>query len=70
MKELGYGHDYRYAHDEPDAYAAGETYLPEGIAEPHWYQPVPRGLEARIAEKMDYLKRLDDQANQQANQQK
>jgi putative ATPase len=70
MKELGYGHDYRYAHDEPDAYAAGETYLPEGIAEPHWYQPVPRGLEARIAEKMDYLKRLDDQANQQANKQK
>ena len=69
MKELGYGHDYRYAHDEPDAYAAGETYLPEGIAEPHWYQPVPRGLEARIAEKMDYLKRLDDQANQQANKQ-
>ena len=70
MKELGYGHDYRYAHDEPDAYAAGETYLPEGIADPHWYQPVARGLEARIAEKMDFLKRLDDQANQQANKQK
>jgi len=65
MKELGYGHDYRYAHDEPDAYAAGETYLPEGIANPHWYQPVARGLEARIAEKLDFLKRLDDQANNQ-----
>ncbi len=62
MKELGYGHDYRYAHDEPDAYAAGETYLPDGISDPHWYRPVPRGLEARIAEKMDYLKRLDDKA--------
>jgi putative ATPase len=65
MKELGYGHDYRYAHDEPDAYAAGESYLPEGIADPHWYQPVARGLEARIAEKLDFLKRLDDQANNQ-----
>ncbi|MCX7213284.1 MAG: replication-associated recombination protein A [Burkholderiales bacterium] len=62
MKELGYGHDYRYAHDEPDAYAAGETYLPEGIADPHWYRPVARGLEARIGEKMDYLKSLDDKA--------
>ena len=62
MKELGYGHDYRYAHDEPDAYAAGETYLPEGIAAPHWYQPVARGLEARIGEKMDDLKGLDDKA--------
>jgi putative ATPase len=62
MKELGYGHDYRYAHDEPDAYAAGETYLPQGIADPHWYQPVARGLEARIGEKMDYLKSLDDKA--------
>ena len=62
MKELGYGHDYRYAHDEPDAYAAGETYLPEGIADPRWYRPVARGLEARIGEKMDYLKSLDDKA--------
>jgi len=62
MKELGYGHDYRYAHDEPDAYAAGETYLPEGIADPRWYQPVARGLEARIGEKMAYLKSLDDKA--------
>ena len=59
MKELGYGKLYRYAHDEPDAYAAGETYLPEGIAEPHWYQPVPRGLEGKISEKLDYLKSLD-----------
>lgn len=59
MKELGYGKLYRYAHDEPDAYAAGETYLPEGMAEPRWYQPTPRGLEGKISEKLSYLKSLD-----------
>ena len=42
MKELGYGHEYRYAHDEPDAYAAGETYLPDGMRDPHWYEPTPQ----------------------------
>jgi putative ATPase len=62
MKELGYGHAYRYAHDEPEAYAAGESYLPEGMAEPHWYQPVPRGLEGKIAEKMAHLRQLDRDA--------
>lgn len=62
MKELGYGHDYRYAHDEPHAYAAGETYLPEGLPEPHWYQPVPRGLEGKIAEKLAFLRQLDEAA--------
>lgn len=62
MKELGYGHEYRYAHDEPHAYAAGETYLPEGMKEPHWYQPVPRGLESKIGEKMAFLKKLDEDA--------
>lgn len=60
MKDLGYGHAYRYAHDEPNAYAAGEQYFPDGIAEPHWYEPVPRGLEAKIAEKLAHLKKLDD----------
>jgi len=64
MKELGHGHAYRYAHDEPHAYAAGETYLPDGIPEPAWYQPVPRGLEAKIAEKMAFLRRLDEQAGE------
>jgi putative ATPase len=59
MKELGYGKLYRYAHDEPDAYAAGETYLPEGLADPGWYQPTPRGLERKIGEKLAYLKSLD-----------
>lgn len=62
MKELGYGHEYRYAHDEPNAYAAGETYLPEGIAEPGWYQPVPRGLETKIAEKLAVLRNWDEEA--------
>ena len=50
MKELGYGKDYRYAHDEPDAYAAGETYFPEGMPPREYYRPVPRGLEIKIAE--------------------
>lgn len=62
MKELGHGKDYRYAHDEPEAYAAGETYLPDGMAEPGWYQPVPRGLELKIAEKLAHLRALDDAA--------
>ena len=62
MKELGYGHEYRYAHDEPNAYAAGETYLPVGITEPHWYEPVPRGLEIKIGEKLSQLKKWDEDA--------
>lgn len=62
MKELGYGHEYRYAHDEPHAYAAGETYLPDGMAEPNWYQPVPRGLEVKIGEKLSFLRKLDEEA--------
>ena len=62
MKELGYGHEYRYAHDEPNAYAAGETYLPDGMQEPGWYQPVPRGLETKIAEKLALLRKWDEEA--------
>ncbi len=62
MKQLGYGKTYRYAHDEPQGYAAGETYLPEGIVEPGWYKPVARGLEAKIAEKMRHLADLDEAA--------
>ncbi len=62
MKELGYGHAYRYAHDEPNAYAAGENYLPDGIRAPNWYQPVPRGLEIKIGDKLAYLKSLDEAA--------
>jgi len=62
MKELGYGHEYRYAHDEPNAYAAGETYLPDGMAPPQWYRPTERGLEARIAERLAELKLRDAKA--------
>jgi len=62
MKALGHGHAYRYAHDEPEAYAAGETYLPDGIGDPGWYRPVPRGLEIKIAEKLAHLRKLDDDA--------
>lgn len=62
MKELGYGHDYRYAHDEPNAYAAGEQYMPDGVSEPNWYQPVPRGLESKIGEKLAFLRQLDEKA--------
>ena len=59
MKELGYGHAYRYAHDEPNAYAAGERYLPDGMPEPDWYQPVDRGLELKVGEKLRTLKQWD-----------
>ncbi|WP_024301985.1 replication-associated recombination protein A [Pseudogulbenkiania sp. MAI-1] len=61
MKELGYGHAYRYAHDEPHAYAAGETYLPEGIEDSRWYEPVERGLESKIQEKLRFLRQLDEE---------
>ena len=56
MKDLGYGRGYRYAHDEEDAYAAGENYLPEGMAPVRWYKPTDRGLEARIREKLEQLR--------------
>ncbi|MDR3086852.1 MAG: replication-associated recombination protein A [Azoarcus sp.] len=63
MQELGYGHAYRYAHDEPEAYAAGECYLPDGVAlSSHWYRPTPRGMEAKIAEKLAHLRQLDAKA--------
>jgi len=56
MKDLGYGKGYRYAHDEPDAYSAGQTYFPEGMEQVEWYEPTDRGLEARIREKLEQLK--------------
>jgi putative ATPase len=57
MKQLGYGKDYRYAHDEPDAYAAGENYFPEGMPSRQYYRPVPRGLEIKIAEALERRKK-------------
>ncbi len=62
MKQLDYGKDYRYAHDEAEGYAAGENYFPEGMPEVSFYQPVSRGLEAKIAEKLAHLRELDDAA--------
>lgn len=59
MKSMGRGAEYRYAHDEPNAYAAGETYLPPEMAGQKYYFPTERGLEKKIAEKLDYLQQLD-----------
>ncbi|MDH4560622.1 replication-associated recombination protein A [Pseudomonas sp. BN411] len=59
MKQLGYGEEYRYAHDEPDAYAAGEDYFPDQLEPRQYYQPVPRGLELKIRDKLQHLKNLD-----------
>lgn len=59
MKELGYGAEYRYAHDEPGAYAAGENYFPPELKDTRYYEPSNRGLETKIAEKLDYLASLD-----------
>ncbi len=62
MKELDYGKAYRYAHDEPEGYAAGETYFPEELAGRQYYVPVERGLEIKIAEKLRHLRELDAKA--------
>jgi len=62
MKELGYGKRYRYAHDEPEAYAAGENYLPDELLGVQYYHPVERGLEIRIREKLQHLRELDRRA--------
>ena len=63
MKELDYGKGYRYAHDEAGGFAAGERYLPDGMAGPDFYRPVERGLEIRIADKLRELKKLNNQNN-------
>ncbi len=62
MKNLDYGAEYRYAHDEPNAYAAGENYFPEELKEAQFYQPTDRGMEQKIREKLDYLRSLDAQS--------
>lgn len=63
MKDLDHGKGYRYAHDEPGGFAAGERYLPDGMAHPHFYRPVERGLEIRIADKLRELQKLNNQKN-------
>lgn len=62
MKALDYGKEYRYAHNEPDAYAAGESYLPDEMQAVRFYEPTPRGLEGKISEKLAHLRTLDQQA--------
>jgi putative ATPase len=57
MKDLGYGEGYRYAHDEEGAYSAGQTYFPEGMEPASWYRPTERGLEAKIREKLEELRK-------------
>jgi putative ATPase len=59
MKDLGYGKEYRYAHEEEGAYAAGEDYFPDGMPKVSWYAPTDRGLEGKIREKLEYLRTLD-----------
>lgn len=65
MKNMDYGAEYRYAHDEPGAYAAGENYLPEEISATRYYAPVERGLELKIQEKLAHLRELDKQSKKQ-----
>lgn len=60
MRQLDYGKGYRYPHHEPEGYAAGENYFPKGMGRPEYYRPVPRGLEQKIAEKLAYLRKLDE----------
>ncbi len=63
MKDMDYGEGYRYAHDQPEAYAAGENYFPETLKNSHYYQPVDRGLEIKISEKLNYLRERDKNSN-------
>ena len=64
MKQLDYGRGYRYAHDEAGGFAAGESYWPEDLADPpRFYEPVDRGLELRIGEKLAELRRLNEEAS-------
>lgn len=62
-RKMGHGQGYRYAHDEPHAFAAGQQYLPEGLTHPNWYRPVDRGLESKIAKKMAFLEELNQGEN-------
>ncbi|MEO9947274.1 replication-associated recombination protein A [Paraglaciecola sp.] len=64
MKDLGYGQEYRYAHDEPNGYAAGENYFPEQKQQTQYYQPTNRGLEKKLQEKLNFLKNLDASSTQ------
>ncbi|AVO30401.1 replication-associated recombination protein A [Stenotrophomonas maltophilia] len=64
MRQMGYRQAYRYAHHEPDGYAAGQTYLPEGVERPNWYRPTDRGAERALAERQAWQRALDEEASQ------
>ena len=66
MKDLAYGAEYRYAHNEEEGYAAGESYFPDEMGDPQYYEPVARGLELKIKEKLDYLRQRDQQSKNNA----
>lgn len=68
MRELGYSQGYRYAHNEPEAYAAGEDYFPEALQPRRYYEPVNRGLELKIGQKLQYLRSLDAASPMQRRQ--
>jgi putative ATPase len=70
MKDLDYGRDYRYAHDEAGGFAAGESYWPDDIEPPRFYEPVARGLELKIGERLEELRRLNHEARAAASQKK
>ncbi len=67
MRKMGYGAAYRYAHDEPESYAAGENYFPEGVRDIQFYRPTAHGLEIRIGEKLAYLRTLDEKARKKTD---
>lgn len=62
LKSMGYGQDYRYSHNEPEAYSAGQSYLPDEIKGTQFYYPESRGLEIKLKEKMEYLSSLDEKS--------
>jgi putative ATPase len=66
MKSLGHGREYRYPHDEPEGFAAGVSYWPEDLEVPVFYQPVPRGLELRIGERLSEWRRLQAKAKMES----
>ena len=70
MNQLDYGRGYRYAHDEPDAFAAGETYLPDELTGRQWYQPVARGFEIKLKEKLDHLREQNAQMGAKKREEK
>jgi putative ATPase len=69
MKDMGYGKDYRYAHDEDDAFAAGVNYFPESMPDTRYYEPVSRGLEKQIAEKLADLRERNRLARKESGKQ-